>query len=203
MRRPEAPSRLTWKARLAFWATEVPKNLKELAWKVFIGAAATTTSLVALFVWQNPGAVVGTPVPEQSISERWARAPEVRPMISELLTQFYESHETEALGLFSWTQLHRVEGLWVRPGNRYPNLVGPHPLPPLIREVAGELIFGECAVTDSRRYSGFTSITCPISTSHDVWGYIVAIVPEGREACCEKLLLDMKVLAHRVTQLLY
>ena len=124
-------------------------------------------------------------------------------MVNQLLQEFYERHDLDMLGLFSWTELHEAEGIWVRPGSRYPNMVGPHPLPDEMREVAGSLIFGDCDQTVPVRWKGSIAHICPIYTTGDVWGYVVAGTKGLGEEQMRWLLADLKVLARRITVILY
>ena len=193
-------SALTWKEQLAKAYTTVPLTLKELAWKASLLGFALSAGLMGIALWRNPNVVFGTPVAEQSLIERLARNEDIKKKVYLLMEEFFYDQRPSGLMLVAWEELDSLTGIWVRPANRFPGKAGVHDLTKDMRALAGPFVFGDCAITESVAMPDRAMVACPINSSHDVWGYVAAVVDEAE---AEETLRILNFLAHRITQLVY
>ena len=196
---PSQPSG-NWKTQVATAYLKVPKTLREVLWRVSVAGVTIVSLLTGLYVYRNPGIVFGTPTAQQSIIQRLSGNKELKQTLYELMERFYYRHDPKGLMLVSWEEVDSLVGIWVRPADEFPGKSGPHGLTPDMRVLAGPFVFGECMSTESLAMQGMIMVACPINSSYDAWGYVAAVVPEAE---ADETLNLVRILAHRVTRLVY
>ena len=197
---------MSWKETLANAYTAVPKSLKEFSWRASVALFALSSVVTGFTIWKNPGlipnAISGLPHNRQSPVEILHRNPELRARVYEKMSQYFFAHRPFGLMFVSWEEVDEFVGLWVRPADRFPGKSGVHDLTPDMRVLGGPFLFGECAFTESLALPGKTMVACPIRNDYDVWGYVAAVVDSDTQTVENSLRL-VRLLAHRITTLIY
>jgi hypothetical protein len=199
---PCPDSKIGWKVEVAKALTKMPRSLGEWLWRSSLLGLGVSATLSGLLLWRNPGIIFGEPVEEQSIIQRLAAHPEEKEKVFELMSNHYGREGQKGLMLVAWEELDSLVGIWVKPADKFPGKSGAHDLTPDMKVLAGPFIFGECASTESIAFPGYVMVACPIVSSYDVWGYVAEVV-EDDKATISRAKSSLRILAHRITRLIY
>lgn len=199
----------TWREILAEAASQFlttrPSDAKEwfrrLAVVVFLSFAAVSAfTLVRYPEWIS--VLSPKPIIERDIETRIAESSGMLEKLTDELEAWFYSHRPYGLMLISWHDLNQLSGIWLRPKGVFTEKEGHHTLTPDMRLLTGSFIFGDCTNIPFDRSPGKILVACPIYNSHDVWGYVAAVIdPEEIEV--DYALRSIMSLASRITSFLY